>query len=132
MPEADQRIVSHTAQYKWTHGKAAELFEVGDVLRIVSLILVMFTAVHSVMTRRKQYGLAGLCIVSILESLLRLPLSVQEDVMKKQIVVVTVMYCVTLLLFLVPMIGVFGASLVGSATAIVSLSATLLTNKVKL
>ena len=122
-------VVSRTGSKAWTHDDAARLFEIGEVLRMVSLVLVMITAVHSAMQQRKQYGLVALCFVSIVESLLRLPLACQEDVMKRQILVVVVMYCVALMVFLMPIGGIFGSSVIAASTAIVSLTFALLTEK---
>ena len=130
MPASEAHVVSRTMHVRWSHKSAARLFEASDVLRMVSLFLVMLTALHAVLHHQKQYGLAALCIVSIVEAILRLPLSVQEKVMKHQILVIVSMYCVTLFLFLVPMVTVYGAAVLAGAVAAAALTMVVVTEKV--
>lgn len=109
----ESQIIAHTGMIQWSHANATRIYEVGDVLRLCSLILMLITASRNLFQKKKMYTLVGVSIVAILELLTRYPLSVKEKVMQRQIVVFSTLWALTLTLYLIPIISTMGGIVIG-------------------
>lgn len=103
-PDLDE-IVSTTGSFQWTRKAASDMFNLGNVLRLLATIVLIYHAVRYIQLRTKQPELFFFGILQLLDIWSRYFLSVREPTQKKTVVFFAFIWSVVIALYAVPLYG---------------------------
>lgn len=101
MPEkknyADSEIIATSFGYPWSRKRASQLFLAGNLVRLVSVLLLIAHALSVVDKKAKSditYSLLGFALLQWFDILVRYPLSVKEYEQARGVIMFTICYVI--------------------------------------
>ena len=95
--DADSEIIAYSFDYPWSRKRASQLFLAGNLIRLVSVLL-LITHALSVLDKKSKsditYTLLGFALLQWLDILSRYPLSVKEHEQARGVIMFTVCYVI--------------------------------------
>ena len=98
-------IVSTTASFKWTRKAASDMFNLGNLLRLLASIVLIYHAVRYIQLRTKQPELFFFGILQLLDIWSRYFLSVREPTQKRTVIFFSFIWSIVVALYAVPLYG---------------------------
>jgi hypothetical protein len=98
----DQEVVARTMSHEWTRKSASRLFRLGNIIRGVSVFLLISHAISMLdgsESKRVTWTLLGFSVLQWFDILTRYPLSVKEPEQRRGVIVFAVLYVVLITLY---------------------------------
>ena len=128
MPEKkdpDSQVIAYSFDYAWSRKRASQLFLAGNLIRLVSVLLLITHALSVLDKKTKSditYTLLGFALLQWLDMLSRYPLSVKEHEQARGVIMFSVCYVILSALYTTAIfdgkVGLFALILLGIISAV--------------
>lgn len=125
-----EEIVSKTASFKWTRRASSNMFNVGNLFRVISTIVLFFHACQYIEKGKTQPALLIFAVLNLFDIWSRYFLSVREPTQKHTVIVFAAIWSVMVGLYAVPLYGWYMSAAITFLLLIILIALVLTTTPV--